>query len=108
MMTTTTSDTVRNEILISLSPDDRRRIMSDLTEIELPHGACIYESEERIRHIYFPIDAMVSIVSTSESGQTAECGVIGWEGLAGIDALIGQERSINRHIVQIPGRGYRA
>ena len=72
----------------------------------MPHGMLIYESEEQIRKIYFPNDSVISVVSTTEGGQSAEAGLIGAEGMSGVEAMLDGPIAINREIVQLPGNGY--
>jgi CRP-like cAMP-binding protein len=38
-------------------------------------------------HVYFPISAVVSIVSTMESGASAEVAVVGREGMVGLGGI---------------------
>lgn len=68
----------------------------------------IYEAETQVDQIYLPQNSVVSVVSTTESGQFAEAGIIGWEGITGIEALLNGSLAINRYIVQLKGVGYRA
>lgn len=67
----------------------------------------VNEADEPIRQIYFPDNAVVSVVSTTEAGQSAEAGLIGSEGMTGVEAMLNGPAAINRHIVQLPGDGYR-
>src|SRR5437660_174294 len=96
-----------NFILRSLSPADIERVGSHLERIDLPHGLTLNETQEPIQYLYFPNDAVVSIVSGTESGQSAEAGLVGREGLAGVEALLDGPIALHRQIIQLPGDGYR-
>jgi CRP-like cAMP-binding protein len=98
----------RNHILRSLPSAELARLASDLDPVELTHGAMLVDVGEPIEFIYFPEDSMISVVTSTISGQMAECGVIGWEALAGVEALMGDASSLNRQIVQRPGPAYYA
>jgi hypothetical protein len=50
---------------------------------------------------------MISVVAMSDAGQSAECGVIGWEGVGGFEALLGYPTALNRHLIQLGGDGHR-
>jgi CRP-like cAMP-binding protein len=79
-----------------------------LERVELPQGMTVFETDETIKYVYFPNYAMISVVSSTESGQYAEAGVIGWEGIGGVEAVIGGDSSPNKHIIQLGGDGFRA
>lgn len=97
-----------NRILLSLTPDESERLRPSLTFVELPHGLTIYEAEERIQDIYFPNDAVLSAVNTTDAGESVETGVIGRDGISGVESLLGDAVALNRNIVQIVGNGFRA
>lgn len=103
-----TNENTQNHILRSLSREDRERVEDYLEPAEMPNGMLIYDAEQTIEHIYFPNHAVISVVSSTESGETAEAGLIGREGITGIEAFYDGPAALNRHIVQLPGEGFRA
>ena len=103
-----TDQSIKNHVLRSISAEALERLRPSLELVDLPHGMTIYEGEARIDQIYLPNSAVVSVVSLTESGQIAEAGLVGWEGVTGIEALLNGPTSINRYIVQLYGVGYRA
>ena len=46
----------------------------------------LYEAGAPIDRVYFPQSAVISIVQLMEEGSAAEIGMVGCEGLSGIDA----------------------
>jgi len=44
-----------------------------------------------LRHVYFPIDSIVSLLYVLENGASAEISVVGNEGLIGIALFMGGE-----------------
>lgn len=58
-------------------------------------------------HVYFPCDAIVSILYELENGSSAEIAVVGFEGLVGISIYMGGESATSRAVVQSAGSGYR-
>lgn len=97
----------QNQILKALPADARERLYPHLRLIELPLGKVLYESGGPLRHIYFPIDAIVSLLYVLENGASAEIAVVGNEGVVGVALFMGGETTTNRGIVQSGGWAYR-
>ena len=49
----------------------------------------LYEAGAALRHVYFPVTAVVSLVSSMKDGATAEVAVVGSEGVVGVCAFMG-------------------
>ncbi|MGB3612647.1 MAG: Crp/Fnr family transcriptional regulator, partial [Elainellaceae cyanobacterium] len=96
---------VYNRLLSALPEKEYQALESHLKPIELPRGKILYEPGDRIEQVYFPEQAMISIVSLMESGATTEIGLIGKEGMVGISVLLGHRHAVNRAIVQVPDGG---
>jgi CRP-like cAMP-binding protein len=73
----------------------------------MPLGKVLYESGDVLRHVYFPIDSIVSLLYVLKDGESAEISVVGNEGLIGIALFMGGETTPSRAIVQSAGRAYR-
>ena len=73
----------------------------------LPLGKVLYESGEKMRHVYFPTDSIVSLLYVMENGSSAEISVVGNEGLVGISLFMGGESTSSRAVVQSGGRACR-
>jgi CRP-like cAMP-binding protein len=91
--------------LIEVLPDDTyQRLKAELELVTLKRGHVLHEPGETIRHLYFPINCLVSITVTMMDGRTSEVGVVGNREVAGINALMGgSETTQTRYVVQIPG-----
>jgi CRP-like cAMP-binding protein len=97
-------DDVRNNFLLgSLHDDDLVRIAPKLEKVELELGAVLYESGEKMDHIFFPTTAIISMLYIMENGGTAEIGVVGNDGVVGISLFLGGETTTSRAIVQSAG-----
>src|ERR1700753_887620 len=101
------SDPQQNHLLAAFSPAERQRIYPHLQLVAMPLGKVLYESGDVLRHVYFPIDAIVSLLYVLENGASAEIAVVGNEGLIGISLFMGGETTPSRAIVQRPGFAYR-
>src|SRR6185503_16164376 len=77
-----------NKILDSL-PTNSREWLQTLEPVALAAGAVLIEPDEAIEHVYFLNDALVSIVSMNSEGSTVEIGMIGYEGMVGVSAILG-------------------
>lgn len=98
---------LRNRLLAALPSEVQTRLQSQLERVELPLGMVVYESGDTLRHIYFPIDSIVSLLYVMESGASAEISVIGNEGLVGVAVFMGGESTPSRAIVQSAGSAVR-
>jgi len=96
-----------NHLLAALSADIYNRLFTHLELIALPLGMVLYESGDTLRHVYFPTDAIVSLLYVMESGASAEISVVGNEGIIGISLFMGGESTTSRAIVQSEGYCYR-
>jgi CRP-like cAMP-binding protein len=94
-----------NYILNSLPDEEYERLRPDLEEVDLPRNRSIYRADEPIKHAYFPHTAMISVVTNTSSGESIEAGIIGWEGMAGIEVLMGVDSTSNESMVQLADGG---
>jgi CRP-like cAMP-binding protein len=97
-------DQQRNLLLAGLSPEERNRLLPHLQLVAMPLGKVLYESGDVLRHVYFPVDCIVSLLYVMENGESAEISVVGNEGLVGIALFMGGETTPSRAIVQSAGR----
>lgn len=106
-MQETQNRSTNNQIINALPEEDYLRLLPDLETVKLSHGEFLFREDNAITHVYFPSDAMVSIVSNTEEGQSIEIGVIGKEGVAGFDVFLGVDTSYNNAMIQLPNGGQR-
>ncbi|MEQ8514568.1 MAG: Crp/Fnr family transcriptional regulator [Chromatocurvus sp.] len=97
----------QNGLLAALPVESRDRIFPYLEETEMPLGKVLYEPGDKIRHVYFPTDSIVSLLYVMENGASAEISVVGNEGLVGIPLFMGGESTSSRALVQSAGSAYR-
>lgn len=96
-----------NRLLKKLSVPDYRRLSPAFETVELRFGQVLYQPEERIKHVYFPVTCLVSLVVIVGKGQLAEVGLVGNEGAVGGAAALGDGVSSFRAIVQGAGTAIR-
>lgn len=97
----------QNHLLRALPSAERQRLFPHLRLVPLPLGAILYESGDAQRYIYFPIDAIVSLLYVLKDGSSAEIAVVGNDGVIGIALFMGGATTTNRAIVQSAGSAYR-
>src|SRR5262245_38635954 len=93
-----------NKILASLEAHSQH--LDTLEPVALHKGAVLCEPDEKVEHVYFLNNALVSIVSTSSEGSAVEIGMVGHEGMVGVPAILGGV-SPYRAVVQMGGDGFR-
>ena len=98
---------IRNHLLAVLPESELARLLPRLEQIELPLGEALYESGDRLNHVYFPTTAIVSLLYVMENGASAEIAVVGNEGIVGIALFMGGETMPNRAVIQSAGHAYR-
>ncbi len=98
---------VGNIILLSISEGEYCLFRPHLEYVELPDHLVLYEAGGKLEFVYFPNRGLISFVVAMEDGKTAEAGVVGNEGFAGIPAAVGLRRSPLQAVVQIGGDGFR-
>jgi len=98
---------VDNHLLFRLPSDVRKRLAPHLERIDAPLNMKVYGPYEEISHVYFPINSIVSIVASTETGQMAEVAVVGREGAVGIDIAMGANKSPHLSMFQIGGPAFR-
>jgi CRP-like cAMP-binding protein len=83
------------------------QMLRHLERVELKSNEVLYQSEDYINHVYFPVDAVVSGLAIMLDGATTEVIMIGREGLVGIPAIIGAGRAQHWTRVQVEGTALR-
>ncbi|GAB4087714.1 Crp/Fnr family transcriptional regulator [Hydrogenophaga soli] len=96
-----------NDLLASLPETDWERWHSQLEKVELKLGQALYESGTTMHHVYFPTNAIVSLLYVMEDGSSAEIAVVGHEGVVGISIFMGGGSTPSRAVVQSAGWGFR-
>jgi CRP-like cAMP-binding protein len=94
-----------NRILAALPAEDYERLAPYLKPVSLPRGQVLYYTGDPIEQVYFPFRSMISIVSRLSDGANVEVGVTGFEGMVGLNFLLGSEKSPYECMVQIPDGG---
>jgi CRP-like cAMP-binding protein len=101
------SDPRQNHLLAALPEEEWARWAPILEPVDLPLGKVLYESGNKLTHVYFPTTSIVSLLYVMEDGSSAEIAVVGFEGLVGISLFMGGETTPSRAVVQSAGQGFK-
>lgn len=97
----------QNQLLAAIQPDKYARLLPHLELISIPLGHVLHEPDSQLRHVYFPINAIVSMLHITECGATMEIAMVGNEGMVGVSLLTDGETTSCRAVVQNTGLAYR-
>ncbi len=78
-------------------------LLDGLKSVALTFGEVLYEPGERILHVYFPNDSLVSLLTLVEGHRALEVGMVGREGMVGVPLALGMDVSPVRALVQGAG-----
>ncbi|MEQ1922481.1 MAG: Crp/Fnr family transcriptional regulator [Pyrinomonadaceae bacterium] len=101
------ADARKNYLLASLPSDEFARVLTHLEPVTLPLGKVLYESGDKLDYVYFPTNAIVSLLYIMENGATAEIGVVGNDGILGIALFMGGDTTPNRAVIQSAGNAFK-
>ena len=99
------SDLNHNLLLASLSQDDQSLLQPLLRPVTLTQHTLLYDVGDPVTAVYFPTDAVVSLVVTLSTGEMIEAAMVGRDGVVGATAALNGRTSLSRAIVQLAGRG---
>src|SRR6266567_3025389 len=94
-----------NLILKSLSPKDFKILEPQLKPVDLPQGKILFDPGDAVDAVYFPQDAVVSLVVPLSTGEMIEAAMVGRDGVVAASAAMDGKVSLSRAIVQIGGKG---
>jgi CRP-like cAMP-binding protein len=98
---------VANRLLAALPRREYRRLLAGLESVRLTFGEILYEQREPIRHVYFPCDSLVSLLTPVDGHMALEVGLVGREGMLGIPLALGIYDSPVLAVVQGTGTALR-
>src|SRR4051794_19435442 len=98
---------LQNSLLEALPQEDYALVVPHLVQVDLERGRLLYDPGDRIDHVYFPHDGVISLMTLMENGAAIESATIGWEGAVGLMAAVAPRQALARAIVQTPTRAAR-
>jgi CRP-like cAMP-binding protein len=101
------SDPRRNLLLGSLPGDELDRLQPALEPVTLDVREQVYGRGKPIEQLWFPVDAVLSLMATVEEEAAIEVATVGYEGMAGLPAFLGTTESPHDTFCQIAGTAMR-
>lgn len=105
-MTTTHSD-ASNGLLAALPQRERNHILELCENVTLAQDEILTESGEHIRHVYFPIDSFLALLTAVDRHDALAVDLIGSEGMLGASLVLGDDIAPLRARVQGAGNAWR-
>lgn len=98
---------IKNRILSMLAKAEYRRLRPSLEQVVLHANAVLYAPGDAVRHIYFPNDAVVSLLYAVDGRRTVEVAMEGNEGAVGLAVFLGGAGSRDLSVVRAAGTAMR-
>jgi CRP-like cAMP-binding protein len=90
-----------------LPTEEYERLSPYLEPVTLALGDVLYYPQDPVTYVYFPNRGSISVISTLADGGGVEVGVVGNEGIFGVNVVLGSMTVPLEAIVQVPGDGLR-
>ena len=92
-----------NQLLAALPRAESQRLLQSMESVALAFGDVLYEPGDAIRHVFFPNDSLISLLTVVDHHHTLEVGMVGREGMVGLSYALGRRHSSTRALVQGAG-----
>jgi CRP-like cAMP-binding protein len=100
-------DTAQNSLLERLPRKDRAALLAAGKQVHLVLGSVLCEPGKATRHVYFPVDAFISLVAPIDGKAALEVGMVGREGMLGAQLALGVATVPLHAVVQGQGAAWR-
>ncbi len=98
---------MENQLINMLPRQDRLRLLALCEPIQLVMSEVLCQPGEAIRHVYFPTDGFISLLTLVEGKPSLEVGMVGDEGMLGAQVAQGVLTAPLHALVQGPGHAWR-
>ena len=96
-----------NRLLDALPAHERKRFLAGSEAVELAFADVVHVPGAVLHHVYFPLEALISLIVPIEGSAGLEVGLVGNEGMFGIPLVLGVNVSSLRAVVQGSGAALR-
>lgn len=97
----------RNRILAALPEGEAERLAGAMELVHLQVREVLFEPNVPLQHVWFPEDAVISILGIMDDGSAIETATVGNEGMAGVPVYLGAMRMAAQAFAQVPGTAWR-
>lgn len=96
-----------NRFLRGLPAESYDRLINELEPLELPARHVLWESNTRIRSVYFPRTCVISLLVPLPENGPVEAATVGNEGMVGVPVIMGSESTTSHALAQVSGKALR-
>lgn len=96
-----------NKLLNRLPTSELQRLLPHLETIPLTRNKILFEAREEIKHVYFPLSGLISLLGTTRTGDITGIALVGKDGMIGVPLVLRTKVMPYQVVVQIPGEGVR-
>lgn len=89
-----------NNLINRLPKRQRSNFIERCERVDLVLGTILYEQNGPIRHVYFPLGGIISVVEIMDGHNPLEVGLIGDEGMLGATLALGIDSAVQHAVVQ--------
>jgi CRP-like cAMP-binding protein len=98
---------VTNTLIDALPRAARNRLLSICESVDLVSGFMVSESDTPARHVYFPTGSILSLMTSSKTSPMLEVGMVGSEGMLGLQVVLAVDSVPLQASVRGPGTAWR-
>ena len=98
---------VTNTLIDALPRTARNRLLSICGSVDLVAGHIVSGSDAPTRHVYFPTGSIISLTTSSKDSPVLEIGMVGSEGMLGLQVILSVDSVPLQARVRCPGTAWR-
>jgi CRP-like cAMP-binding protein len=98
---------VTNTLIDTLPRSARKRLLSICEPVDLVPGHVVSGSDSPARHVYFPTGSIISLMTSSKDSPVLEVGMVGSEGMLGLQVVLAVGSVPLQANVRGPGTAWR-
>jgi CRP-like cAMP-binding protein len=96
-----------NALLAMLPVAPRSALQQHLTRVSLVQRQILWNAQQPITDVLFPVTALVSIVGQAGKGEDVQVAAVGRFGMVGLPVFLGDGQASQAAVVQLPGEADR-